>query len=350
MQSVNVRFFAIGLCAVAAVAVPSAHAGNFVYTSIDVPGAVATFPNSVNDAGVVAGTYQASANGSQYGGFLWSNGTFTTFTGHDARNSVGGPVVTNGGMVAFAASGPHGNFQTALIRRPDGQVTTIKTPLHGDSWVYAANNHGQIVGDYSTAGSAVRYGFLARDRQAVDLSVAGAANTFPVSINDQGIVAGWYGLTVGGPLHGFYYENGAFTTFDPPGADLTVTVTINRAGDIAGYYYTPATGTGTFGFVLSHGHFHKYKAQPGNEKDVVTSLSYVMSPDYVAGNFYNIAQQYAFTYANGVYTQMTPFNAAVSFVNAGNAAGTLVGGYLDSSNVSHGFIAVCPAGQAPCTN
>ena len=350
MQFVDVRLLAIGLSAMAATAVQSAHAGNFVYTTIDVHGAFATYPTSVNDAGVVAGTYQTAANSSQYGGFLWSNGTFTTFTGHDPRNTVGGPFVTNGGMVAFTAGGSHGNFQTALIRRPDGQVTTIKTPLHGYSWVYGANNHGQIVGDYSMGGSADRYGFLAQDRQAVDLSVPGAANTFPVAINDQGVVAGWYGVTSSGPLRGFYYENGAFTTFDPPGSNLTVTETINHAGDIAGYYYTPQTGTGTFGFVLSHGHFHKYKAQPGNERDVVTSLSYVMSPDYVAGNFYNIVQQYAFTYANGVYTRMAPFNATVSFVNAGNSAGTLVGGYVDDAKVSHGFIAVCPAGQAPCTN
>lgn len=350
MRSVDVRSLALGLCAALGLTVQAARAGNFVYTSIDVPGAVATFPTSVNDAGVVAGTYQTTANGAQYGGFLWSNGTFTTFTGHDPRNTVGGPVVTNGGMVAFAAAGPHGNFQTALIRRPDGLVTTVKTPQHGFSWVNGANNHGQIVGNYSMGGSADRYGFLAQNRQAVDLSVPGAANTFPVAIDDQGVVAGWYGLAIGGLLHGFYYQNGAFTTFDPPGSDLTVATTINRAGDIAGYYYTPQTGTGTFGFVLSHGHFHKYKARPGNEKEVVTSLSYVMSPDYVAGNFYNIVEQYAFTYTSGVYTQMTPFNATVSYVNAGNSAGTLVGGYTDSNKVSHGFVAVCPAGQAPCTN
>ena len=166
------------------------------------------------------------------------------------------------------------------------------------------------------------------------LRMPGAANTFLVAINDQGVVAGWYGVTIGRPIRGFYYQYGAFTTFDPPGSELKFATKINRAGDIAGDCYTPQAGTGTFGFVLSHGHFHKYKAQPGNERDAVTSLSYVISPDDVAGNFNNIVQQYAFIYANGVYTQMTPFNATVSFVNAGNAARTLVGGYLDSNKLS----------------
>ena len=64
------------------------------YTTIDVPGAAATFAGSVNDFGVVAGRYTDTQGVSH--GFIDRNGVFTTVNDPHAGTAPGQGTTVNG--------------------------------------------------------------------------------------------------------------------------------------------------------------------------------------------------------------------------------------------------------------
>jgi hypothetical protein len=100
--------------------------------------------------------------------------------------------------------------------------------------------------------------------------------------------------------------------------------------------------------VFSGGTFHIHALKRG--KEYVNEVTWADSPTHVAGNFYDLFNEIGFTHVDGQYYQVLPFGSANSYIYAGNRHGTLTGVYWGTDNVQHGFVAVCPEGQAPCTN
>lgn len=348
MRIIHANPWIPGLFTLAAMAGQPAQAGNFVYTTIDVPGASATYPGSINDQGVVAGAYTTSPTSAQ-SGFIWSNGAITTFTRPHPSRSIGVAGIDDRGSVAFSAGGIRGGGSQAAVRHPDGHVTRVPTPADALGWSSAVNGLGQIVGGYeSSPGSADRTGFLFKDGQFQTLAFPGAALTTPTGIAKNGTVIGSYSAGDADGAHGFVYRNGSYQSFDPPKSTYTMVNSINARGDIAGTIYTAQLGTGTLGYVFSGGKYHIYALRRG--KEYVNEVTWAGSASYVAGNFYNLVNEIAFTHVSGQYYQLLPFGAANSYVYAGNRQGTLVGNYWGSDGVMHGFVAVCPSGQAPCSN
>jgi probable HAF family extracellular repeat protein len=348
MQSIQGKRLAFGVFAVAALAGGAARAGNFVYTSIDVPGANATFPESISDTGEVAGVYTTSEESPQYG-FVWLNGTLTTFTPHIPSKSLSVGGIDDRGAVAFSATIAKSGASFAKLRRADGAFFRLPTPPGAVSWATGMNAEGQVVGaTEATGGATSRNGFLFRNGQLQDIVYPGAALTTPSGIATDGTVVGSYSTGDADPAHGFIYQNGSYQSFDPPKSSYTIVDSINPHGEISGTFYEANLSTGTLGYVLSHGKYHMYAVKRG--KEYVNEATWAASVNQVVVNFYNLVNSIAFTYVNGQYTQVLPFASQNSYIYAGNRNGTLVGIYDFSDGFIHGFAAVCPAGQAPCTN
>jgi len=74
------------------------------WTTIDVPGAIATVAYKINTAGQVVGYYTDS--GGLLHGFLLSGGTFTTIDYPGARNTVAAGINDSGQIVGYHFNGP----------------------------------------------------------------------------------------------------------------------------------------------------------------------------------------------------------------------------------------------------
>jgi uncharacterized membrane protein len=275
-----------------------AHAGSYIFTTLNDPNATnGTFASGINDAGVVVGHYvQGLANQ----GFLYQNGVFTTVQVN------GGPAtltsINNADTVAgfyTDSAGLHGFTLTS-----GAVLTTIDDPnaVNGTE-VTGINNKGDVVGFYyDSAFTAHGFSLINGAFKTIDYSGAGTgpgAGTFAQGINHSDlIIGGVIGGTSGGI--GFTYNGTSFTKVTVPSAISTFGGGINDAGALVGYFND---SSGQHGFVDKGGQFTTLDA-PG------TNLS---------------------TRAFGI-----------------NASGTVVGYYLDANLHAHGFVAT-PAAPEPGT-
>ncbi len=342
---------ALALSAAAIAALP-AEAGtaahHYVYTTLDPAGATSATATAVNDAGIVAGSFQTSATGPAQG-FRWSNGAFTIIPPPLPGAWVAVSALDRKANVAFTTTGPHGVHINAYLLAPNNRSIRIMPPSGETAVATGVNDLDQVVGTYTPATPDYsRHGFIFRQGFTQDITVPGAVITNPVGITRDGTIAGYYANTFGDPAHGFLYANGSFQAIDPPNSDYTVAESINRRGEVTGYYYTPTTSTNTFGFVYKNGEFHTYRA-PGRNV-VVTDVTYAMPGGQVVGNFYDLSENRGFNFVHGTYYQILPPGAVSSYISSAADTGAIVGSWTDSAGAMHGFVAVCPAGQSPCTD
>ena len=177
------------------------------YTELDLPGAINTYVNALNNAGDFAG-----------------NADLTT--GNQAFISVGGNVT----------------FFTV-----PGAVTLS---------VYGLNNLNQCVGAYFDSGS-VYHGFFrnAGGTLTYPIHPAGSTQTFIFGNNDKGWMVGRYVDSAG--THGFFMTSPTkYEIYDYPGATFTSLNGINRDGLICGRYLD--------NFGIEHGIVARVKRIPLN--------------------------------------------------------------------------------------
>jgi hypothetical protein len=114
-------------------------------TTISFPGATGgTFPSSINNQGVVVGTYSVNEQRTGVQGFMWKNGAFTNiqFPGADATFPV--KISNNGDIVGtYVESGTlviHGfSFE-------NGRYTTINRPGFNETQIVALNGFDNVLG------------------------------------------------------------------------------------------------------------------------------------------------------------------------------------------------------------
>jgi hypothetical protein len=288
MTTTSRRFAAVvGLMAI--IQGGSAHAGSYIFTTLNDPNATnGTFASGINDAGVVVGHYVV---GFVNQGFKYQNGQFTT-----VQINGGGATLTsinNANTVAgfySDSAGIHGFTLTS-----GGTLTTIDDPnaVHGTE-VTGINSKGDVAGFYfDSAFTAHGFSLINGTFSAIDYAGAGTgpnAGTFAQGINDSDrIVGGVVGGTAGNI--GFTYNGTSFAKFTVPGSTTTFGAGINDSGTLVGYFNDSA---GQHGFVDMGGQFTTLDA-PG-------ALG---------------------TRAAGI-----------------NGSGTVVGFFDDSNAVAHGFVAV----------
>jgi len=216
-------------------------ATTYNYSIIDavVPGpSTYTIVTGINDAGQIVGYYQDSP---EVHGFLYEGGIFTLIDVPGASATRPWDISNAGQIVGNASGSNHGflydgsNFSTIVF---PGAVSTS---------VRGINNSGHIVGSYTlneldpSGNFFINHGFLYNGFTFSTIDFPGAVSTSVNGINNSGHLGGTYTF---GDLdssstfsisHGFFYDGFNFDTFDFPGFENNTSGNdINDAGQIVG--------------------------------------------------------------------------------------------------------------------
>jgi hypothetical protein len=294
--------------------------------NIDPPGAIGVGWGStrINAASVVTGEYY---DASGIHGFIRSpDGRYTSFDVAGARwvaptgiNSVGEIV----GTTSYTGGG--------FLREPDGTITMLFGPGSIDLSPAAINDAGTIAGFFWAPGSDT--GFVrSRDGAVTTFGVPGATQTVPTGINAAGATTGYY-FDANGIGHGFLRaRNGRFTTFNAPGAwtthpqgdycPYTSPKGINSAGEITGYY-GDMDRCALHGFLRHRDGTFTIIDAPGSD---VTEAVAVNAAGTVVG-FYLDPYQRGFVRLHGVVTKFYPPGSSNTNPTSINDRGWITGDY-----------------------
>jgi hypothetical protein len=365
----------------------AAQNANSEIITFDVPGEMSvagsfdgTFPESINDAGAVAG-YYLDGN-TLYHGFLRSpRGEFLTFdapgTGTSVGfrwtfpNSINSPSsisINNRGTVTGNYVDSN-NVSHGFLRSPGGEFITLDAPgassaagSFDGTFPSSINNGGAITGNYIDANEVI-HGFLRSpggefttfDAPGVSSVAAPGYGTFPKRINDAGAITGHF-TDVHNVIRGFVRSpSGKFTTFDAPGASSvaafgygTFPKGINAAGAITGH------------FTDAHGVIHAFLRSPGGEfttidapgASSVAAFGYGTLPESIndAGavtGHYADEHGVIHGFLRSPSGKLTSFDAPGAagpgwgtFADSINDAGAITGHYADAHGLNHGFLRI----------
>ncbi|HSL22800.1 MAG TPA: hypothetical protein VK886_14815 [Vicinamibacterales bacterium] len=272
-------------CAVALLPLPAP--GQVQFTTIDYPGADATYALGINPAGDIVGAFEDSSG---YHGFVLRNGTFTAFDYPDA------------------------------------------------AWTEARgiSPQGDVVGMYGLSDNTI-HGFLLRDGVLSNIDVPGQPNTMPIKISPNGTIVGCYhvstpaGATIVNTMYGFTRDaNGTVTSYS---LVRTMHNGVNPSGDIAGIYFDPAGPV--YSYAIRSGVLTTF-AVPGS----VTTRAWDISPTgAIVGWNRDATGFHGFLFHRGAFTSVDVPGAASTQAFGINAEGQIVGYFTDSTG-AHGFLRV----------
>lgn len=236
------------------------------YTVFDAPNAKATSAQSINSRGYVTGTFSDSTQGAKARAFVWDQnavwsavsllppGTTSDFVVFDAPNaSATFPQSINilGEVAGWFYDVNTGARMHGFFRDRQGNITVFDAPNASNTQVLCMNDSGEVVGYVS--GPSLDGGFLRHQSGNITVFDGPNANhTEADSINDRGDVAGIF-LEPGYNLTRGYVRSrqGDFTAFDIPNASGLFVQGINDRGDVAGTLTDSSQGNKWRGFVLS---------------------------------------------------------------------------------------------------
>lgn len=253
------------------------------FTTIDVPGAIATRVTAINSAGDMVGTY---FDGQVFHGFLLKDGTFQT----------------------------------------------LDMPFVHKTEPMSINDAGQIVGYYMFNGQNAPHGFLFENGRFKKVNFPGSSGSVASSINNRGQIVGFYYQNTAAS-NGFMFFNGTFTTLNPPGDFHSVSVLgSNDRGDVSGLVsVSPGVGKGfrgsgsTFVGIVVPDAVSTYAWGISNLRVVVGE--YVKTDGNAS----------SFLLQNGAITTFDVPGALDTEARGINSSGQIVGSY-DDANALHGFI------------
>jgi uncharacterized membrane protein len=263
-------------------------AQTLTYTSIDVPGALFTRALGINDGGAVVGRFIIDNSGNS-AGFLLSGGVFHY-------------IYPSGG---------------------------VSSSLRG------INSQGDMVGDYVDV-AGIEHGFLMTPDGALTvIDVPSSPTTIPNGINSQGKIVGNY-FDSAGVEHGFIYKHGQIDTFDLPNATFTPGFFVSN-NDVGALVGTIDDAAGTHAFLRRNGLLMTFNIP---NSGAFSSARAISSTGKIVGGYAFVAGRgRGFLLADGNITRIN-FPKATSTSPSGiNAHDQVVGFYVDSSGVNHGFIA-----------
>jgi hypothetical protein len=320
----------------AAALLPLAASADYVFNTINYPGAVFTDVRGINNAGRIVG--YASFDGVTYFSFTYQSGVFsplplppgapsTEAVAHginDAGDVVGTLVDPALPTVATGFILPAGSFLYTGFARPAWPATYARAvgnsglvvgysddnaggtagfifdpatflftdiTIPGSLFTIAQgmNDAGQVVGSAIMAGTAT-HGWLREPGGAVTLFQIGGNLTRARGINDVGLIAGF--ITVAGVNRGFVGNSSGFQDLMVPGSDATFGEAINNAGQVAGLF-TTAGGTVTRGFIATPAAMPTGTTSAGAytfSVDVVPGVPVFIDPPVAVGYDYSIGK------------------------------------------------------------
>jgi probable HAF family extracellular repeat protein len=230
------------------------------YRAIQVPGArTHTYAHGINNRGQIAGGFDNPGtdgpNGIIHGTIRKRNGRFVRFDVPGAMGTVANKMNDHGLVVGgYNETSPSVGAATggeSFLRRRGGKLKTIRVPGSVGSQALGVNNHRVVVGEYLDA-DGVFHGFRWKDGRLTTIDGPGSLGGIVADINDRGQMVGAY-ITAGGTARGFLLSRGAYTTFDVPYGSLDLPLDINNRGQIVGSTLSDPTGTESHGFLLRKG-------------------------------------------------------------------------------------------------
>jgi hypothetical protein len=301
--------------------------GEASYLSFEVPGALGTFPMSINNSMAVTGYYLVSPKVAR--AFLRdAGGAITTFSVRDGVWTEPESINAAGDITGFyevTSGAPHG-----FERYADGRIITFDPPC-------------ETIGP-------------------CDLSI-------PVSINAFGEIAGNYPYLAADAAAGFTRSPAdVFSTIRfSLGADYATIVTgLNSNGTTVGYCYSCYTDNGSNSFLLDPDGFSVQFSVPFDEEigSEITKAEDINADGMIAGWYFVCPRECAtqstggfvrsrqgvFTLFNPPGTIEAPPSAGLFQGNPGdpvpsagrslfiNQEGSIGGSYADSAGAQHGFV------------
>lgn len=247
------------------------------YTQVDIPGALSTRITGINTAGDMVGTYTV-------------------------------PNLVHG----FLMKG--------------GIVTTVDYPGSNHNNLQGINDNGQIVG------SALPYGFHydIATQTFTSSKYPQAKFTYAMAINNSGIIAG-YALTLSGNT-GFEFVNGSFRAIAYPGASGTIVDGISDSNELSGYASVSGSNQN---FVFRNGNYQPITI-PGSTSAIVTGINW--SSTALVGFDDTLPQGFFYQPIQNLLRTIAFPGARDTQALGVNSSGTVVGDFVDSNGMVHGFV------------
>ena len=257
MKTFRPMICGMGCALLFAVATTAANAPplTFTFTKADVPGALQTFTNGINNAGVMVGHYQGKSLGH---GYVLNGKKLTKLD--DPKGQTGSTVAyslnPNGDISVVGAYNMSDGTTVGFLYK-DGKYTDIPGPAGTrQSSANAINDSGAIVGSYVDSND-VMHGFLLKAGKYTTLDVPGATEgTGATGINTDGCIV-LYGYNSTGATSVLTKNNGkTYKPINVPGAIASFATDINSAGDVVYQFFDSSHVS--HGALLQAGKYYKF--------------------------------------------------------------------------------------------
>ena len=316
-------------------------------TIVEAPGAVETYADFRSTTGAVIGSY-IDSDGIYHGYVRAPDGRFILadvlevsnleyFFAHGV-NDVGVAVIRAKAVEDISRT-YLGNF---------GQIHELRFPGSVSTQGWNINRNGSVVGHYTSTDGRT-HGFIASPITDTDAPTDDPPVVVPASdsyafetIDVPGVdflqltassdfqdYAGNTRSADGQKIVGFTLINGVFTTYDFPGSQNTYFYALGNDGRAAGHY---EDSNGLFhGVVLENGELREY-----NFPDAVQTEIYGISDTTGAltGNFIDISGVRR-GFSGDTIVEYP--GASATYADFVSASGTVVGSYIDSDGIYHGY-------------
>ena len=315
---------------------------------IEFPGALETYADFINSQGGMVGSY-VNAEGLYYPYIRTPTGRFLSLALPQSANLeyffVHG---INDAQTVVARTKPKDSVPLTYVGTFQTGLEEFKVPNSVSTEGYNINQDGSIVGHYDTT-EGFRYGFIARPATDTDepvdpepvveptygtytfetIDVPGTEILVLTASSDFEDYAGNVLSADGKKEIGFTLIDGVFTTYDFPGSQNTYFYALGNNGNAAGYY-EDSDGE-HHGVILEDGELRRFDFPESVETEIYGISD---ATGALTGNF---------TGTDGVRrgfsgeTIVEVPEATATYADFVNAAGTVVGSYIDADGIYHPY-------------
>jgi uncharacterized membrane protein len=235
----------------------AAHAPNLTlkFSKVDVPGAKQTYPNGINNDGVIVGGYQDSAG--LYHGFILDGNKFTAVNVPKGANTTVDGITPNGAIQIVGSYTNSAGRDMGFLYK-NGHYTDIPGPKgSGGSSAVGINDDGDIVGSY-LGSNGVTFGYVLTKQGYTTLNIYMAQITVASGINDKGkvVFSSVNGLNGDETAYLYDIKTKEQTEINVPGASDSAAGDINNAGDVS--YQWLDSNDGSHCALFLNGKYYKF--------------------------------------------------------------------------------------------
>ncbi len=204
---------------------------------------------SINGSGQVAGNMYVETDLNDHA-FMYSGGTVSNL-GSLGGSSTGWGINSSGQIAGFTWFNSLDSSDVHAFLYSGGVMNDLNTLGGSNSYGFAINDSGQVVGDSDTAGGD-DHAFIYSGGVMNDLNTLGGSDSFAYGINNSGQITG-DSLTAGGDDHAYIYSAGTMTDLGTlAGLPISYGSGINDSGVIVGSA-TTSDGTGAHAWIYNGG-------------------------------------------------------------------------------------------------